>query len=701
MAALRARRLAPFAQNLALALATVVLTLGAGEGVARIFDHAPPPRPVAGYITTWNDGEFYTVNSAATGWPPWEDYNHDGVRDREHALAPAPGVRRVMCLGDSVTLGYGLRPPEAFPQVLQDLLDARGARAEVFNVALSGWSTRQERIAYERICRKYRPDQVVVGVCLNDIPEIHNNLARPPRFLQVLHARSALVRLLIGARRREIHDVEEMFTSPSSPNVRDAMSRFFAEVAALRREASRDGASVALAILPFRLQVTPGAPPPIVQQEILRFCAEEKLACLDLLPALRPLGERAYIDYDHFSAEGARQVAEAVADTGWFGRGDAATPREAPRDAASGGAAEDGPAALTPALVARLAGSDPAGRAAAARALGNRGDPQAAPALLRALDDASPDVRSAAAWALGKIGPKARAAAPALARHLADPAGEVRWRAADALAAVEPDASVAPILVSIVADPAGPGRAAAASALGRLGPAAVAEVPELAAALADPRDEVRAKAAWALGEIGPGAKGAVQALVQAASSPAVGWYAIDALGKIGPDARLAVPALQAALADSNANVRWRAAAALGRIGPDARVASTDLARRLADATDNVRRTAAKALGQVGAPAAEAAAGLTRALGDPDSRVRAEAANSLTRLQDLPGRDVTDALVRALGDPDALVRASAARALGRLEPTASVEAGLAVAARDPDPAVRTEALRALKGRRRTR
>src|SRR5262245_6817134 len=198
----RARALAA---NLALSAASITFALGLAEGMCRLFDHEPPPRPVASYITVWNDGEFYTVKSAATGWPPWEDYNRDGMRDREHAVDKRAGLWRVMVLGDSVTLGYGLRPEQAFPQVLQDLLDARGRAAEVFNVAFSGWSTRQERIAYERIGRKYHPDDVLVAVCLNDIPEIHNNLTRPPGWVRALYARSALVRRLVGARRREIH----------------------------------------------------------------------------------------------------------------------------------------------------------------------------------------------------------------------------------------------------------------------------------------------------------------------------------------------------------------------------------------------------------------------------------------------------------------------------------------------------------------
>ena len=77
------------AANVALSLATVVFVLAGLEGVCRLFDHEPPARP---WPATSRCGttEFYTVKSAATGWPPWEDYNRDGMRDREHALAGQP-----------------------------------------------------------------------------------------------------------------------------------------------------------------------------------------------------------------------------------------------------------------------------------------------------------------------------------------------------------------------------------------------------------------------------------------------------------------------------------------------------------------------------------------------------------------------------------------------------------------------------------
>src|SRR6185295_4622625 len=361
-----------------------------------------------------------------------------------------PDVRRVVFLGDSVTLGYGIRPEEAYPQVLQDLLDARGWQAEVFNVAFSGWSTRQERIAYERIGRRYHPQDVVVAVCLNDIPEIHNNLARPPRLLQALHTRSALVRRLVGARRREIHDVEELFTEAETPNVRDAFARFFEELRQLRAEVEADGARFGIVVFPFRMQLA-GAPAPSVQERIAAFGAAEKIPVVDLLPSLRSVGESAFLDYDHLSAVGARRVAETLADSMLLG----ATREDSPAPAALGtGMAKSAGLTAAPPL-ARLRDADPAVRAATARALGNAGGQAGAavPALAHAVKDADPSVRAAAAWALGGFGPDAAAAIGELTAALDDSAPPVRAGAAHTLGAIGPLArSAGPALVARLAD---------------------------------------------------------------------------------------------------------------------------------------------------------------------------------------------------------------------------------------------------------
>jgi HEAT repeat protein/lysophospholipase L1-like esterase len=678
-----------------LSAATVVVTLGGAEGICRIFERErPPPPPVAEYITDWGGSEFVTLKSAATGWPPWEDYNSDGLRDREHAVAKPAGLRRVACLGDSVTLGYGIRPQDAWPEVLQDLLAARGQRAEVFNVAFGGWSTRQELIAYRRLARKYRPDQVLLGVCLNDVPEMENNLTRPPHLVRALYGRSALVRAVVGARRREIASVEELFRTPRSAKVEDAFRLVFDDIRTLKDEVRADGGRLAVIVFPFRFQLRPGAPAPAAQREIAEFCAAEGLAFFDALPALRSLGEAAFLDYDHFSPAGARRVAEAIADSGLLDLDERAEPGPegvtTPRPV---------PAAGKPvsALLASLRDADPRERAAAARALGNRaaepasavpalvaalGSPAAevraaaawglggfgadataaVPALTAALGDASGAVRTGSAWALGQIGPAAHGAAAALVAVLDDPDESVRWRAGEALGAVGPaPASCLEPLRRMAADPGHPGRAGAASALGQLGPAAAAAVPALAAALDDARSDVRGHAAWALGRIGPASAPAVPVLVRLMRDPDNGWRAADALGAIGPAARAAVGPLAASLADPSGSMRWRAALALGGLGEAARPAGPALVSAVNDPEENVRLAATRALATIGVDAGLARPALMRALGDPDSRVRAAAARALHRL----GPDAATARAldeRARSDPDDTVRAAARRAL---------------------------------------
>jgi HEAT repeat protein len=658
-------RLRGILSNLLLSTATVVLFLGGGEAICRLLERGQPSPVVAPYITPWQDWDdgFYTVKSTAVGWPPWEDYNSDGLRDHERVVEKAKGVRRVICLGDSTTLGWGIRPEEAYPQVLDDLLESEDQDSEVFNVALGGWSTRQERIAYERIARRYRPDAVLLGICLNDIPELQNNLTRPPAALGALHRRSALVRRLVRAREREIADVQELFTHKDSPRVREAFARLFDEIRRLRAEVRADGSSFAVLLFPFRLQVLPGAPAPTAQQTIADFCKTEGIPFLDLLPALQPAGTDAYLDYDHFSPMGARIVAERVFAAGLAGGHEPRAAHSGPDpDPALAGPASQ---ATIPELLARLDDPSPRPRAAAAHALANLGPAAeaAVPRLIQRLSDPEAPVRAGAAWALGHIGAGARPALLPLVEALRDPDANVRFRAGFSLGRIHPDTEAAErALIAIVADSGAPGRADAAAALGGLGPAGQPAVQALAGALSDAREAVRGRAAWALGQVGPGARMAVPALRAAFKDAGIRWRVADALGAIGRDALAAVPDLVAAVQDPSSNVRWRAAQALGAIGPGAsRAAVPALLGALRDPLENVRLGALVSLGQLDAETSVVLPAYVRALSDEDGRVRARAARALGRLAPLPS-DARQALTRATEDESEWVRAEATKAL---------------------------------------
>jgi HEAT repeat protein/lysophospholipase L1-like esterase len=598
MAPAAARRYG-FLANLTLAVVVTALLIWLLEGGARYLDQGRPAAPVADYIWNWDDkweGDFYRMRSDANGWPPWEEFNADGLRDRTHPEEKPAGMRRVVFLGDSVTAGAELEPDEAFPQVLEQRLDQEGRPVEVFNVALWGWSTRQQRIAYERLARKYRPDDVFLAVCLNDIPELQNNLTRPPRFVSALFRRSALFRLIVDAPGREIQSVEQLFQQPDSGKVHDGMSRFFDEVRALRNAVREDGASLAIVVFPFRFQVAPGAPPPVVQQRIAAFCAAEGLPCLDLLPAIRGMGEAAFIDYDHLSPAGARLVASAIERAPLF----PAVPSVADRLP---------PGADVPRLVAALKDADPGVRRGAAWALGRQGRRAAAaavPALAAALGDRDESVRRDAARALGRLGDAGRPARPALFRALCDERASVRWRAAQSLSSLDVGAGA---------------------------------VPDLVLALRNEDPYVRGFAAWTLGAIGPDARAAVPALVDALQRDD-GYErggAAAALARMGPAALEAVPALLEGLRSTDGDRRWKAARTLGRIGPAASAAVPDLTSALGDGNEYVRAHAARALGRMGTAADPAARALQGAMNDPDKNVRREAKAALKQISN--GRNV--------------------------------------------------------------
>jgi lysophospholipase L1-like esterase len=297
--------------KLLLSIAALSIFLGGLEVLCRVLGLGERT-PVAHYLANWEGqwrGDFYVLRNR-------EDINRDGLRDREHPVENPEQLHRIAFLGDSVTFGWRLAPAQSYPAMTERMLEKRSERVEVFNVALPGWSTRQQRIAYRRIARKYRPDHVLLGLCLNDVPEMLNNLSRPPVTVAFAYRNSNLLRVLLRAREREIGRVEELFFFPDSERVRRGWELTLEEILALASEVREDGARFTLLILPFRLQVDAGAPNPVPQQLVERFSRKSGIPYLDLLPALRTLGRGGFIDYDHLSPRGAHLVARTLVASG-------------------------------------------------------------------------------------------------------------------------------------------------------------------------------------------------------------------------------------------------------------------------------------------------------------------------------------------------------------------------------------------------
>lgn len=120
-----------------------------GLGLA---DDDEQPRLVA-------DGELgFTLNPASQG------INSFGFAGPEPDVPKPKGVFRVLVLGDSVAF-----PADGFCKDLAEQLAARSdVPVELFNAAVYGYTTHQQRVFFERDLQILEPDLVVLQYCLND-----------------------------------------------------------------------------------------------------------------------------------------------------------------------------------------------------------------------------------------------------------------------------------------------------------------------------------------------------------------------------------------------------------------------------------------------------------------------------------------------------------------------------------------------------
>jgi lysophospholipase L1-like esterase len=169
---------------LALVVASASVSLLAMEVMVRILGgrSAPPPGPEAetavppdpaleGLPVITSVKELRRPNTRGVNAGVLYRSNSLGIRGPDYPREPPPGVFRITVSGDSVTMGHGVREEDAYPAVLERLLNADSdeRRFEVINLGISGLNIIHSLGRLELRGRFYNPDLVVYGFTLNDI----------------------------------------------------------------------------------------------------------------------------------------------------------------------------------------------------------------------------------------------------------------------------------------------------------------------------------------------------------------------------------------------------------------------------------------------------------------------------------------------------------------------------------------------------
>jgi lysophospholipase L1-like esterase len=95
--------------------------------------------------------------------------NAQGLRDDRPAGPKAPGEKRLLVLGDSVTFGASVRTDEAYPRQLEGELTRAGRPWRVLNAGVTSYDAAQEADWLGLFGWQLEPDVIAVAFCRNDV----------------------------------------------------------------------------------------------------------------------------------------------------------------------------------------------------------------------------------------------------------------------------------------------------------------------------------------------------------------------------------------------------------------------------------------------------------------------------------------------------------------------------------------------------
>jgi lysophospholipase L1-like esterase len=219
--------------------------------------------------------------------------NSQGLRDHEYSLEKPSGVYRILLLGDSTTLGWGVPLNETTAKILERELNTRNIsgyrRFEAINAGVGNYDTVQEVTYYETRGREFHPDLVILVYFINDPEPV------PTEKRGFLIDRSYLVAFLtnrfdgllrrVGAR----PDWKTYYASLYEDN-RPGLQACKAALRDLAVATRNDNTTLLVALLPELHRINDHYPFSAAHQKIKDVLAPEHVPVLDLIDGLRNHG---------------------------------------------------------------------------------------------------------------------------------------------------------------------------------------------------------------------------------------------------------------------------------------------------------------------------------------------------------------------------------------------------------------------------
>lgn len=296
-----------------MAVMSPLLLIGLLEGIAYVWERAQANGPYAWELVAsrrlqWErrtePGAGFTVMKPNSHYE-WQsipvDINSHGLRGPETTYDKPPDTYRILNLGDSVAMGWGVRVEDTYGQQLQSWLNEHKSddlHYEVINAGVPGWNLENALAYLQAEGLRYQPDLVLLDLTIvNDIRGRSALLAdNQPAQIKWLRDHTYFWPFLTvqlrwmqaraqGEERIDVLDppteAEKYF--PLDPDD-EQFNAIWKQISAIRLLAADNNADIALIVFPLEFQVLDDSYPTTAQEVFMAKAAEAGIPALDLLP---------------------------------------------------------------------------------------------------------------------------------------------------------------------------------------------------------------------------------------------------------------------------------------------------------------------------------------------------------------------------------------------------------------------------------
>lgn len=255
------------------------------------------PEPGAGY-TLMKPGSSYEWQGIPV------EINSQGLRGPEIGYEKPAGTFRILNLGDSVAMGWGVREEETYGRQLEMLLNeqsANGERVEVINAGVPGWNPLNELAYLQAVGIRYQPDVILLDMTIvNDIYggsalEAQNRSALVEWFRANTYFWPFLtIQLKTMQAKGEGRDQIDIIDPPTKAasyfpldSTAEQWDRIWRSILEMKALADAQNAQFLLILFPLEFQVLDEDFSILPQEVLAAKAAEDEIFVLDLLSVFR------------------------------------------------------------------------------------------------------------------------------------------------------------------------------------------------------------------------------------------------------------------------------------------------------------------------------------------------------------------------------------------------------------------------------